>query len=172
MGGQFPKVDWRRLTCNNHSCPKWTFILQLALMERLATKDRLLKWGIIDSATCPLCDNMDESHNHLFFECSYSMRVWTKLLKWQSITRTVRRWQEEKSWATSNASGRSVQADIYRMCLAGAVYHIWLERNARVFSQGQKEDKALVKQIIQEVFVRASMNRKIAAKLAQMNYYP
>ncbi|XP_059309659.1 uncharacterized protein LOC132060717 [Lycium ferocissimum] len=141
-------------------------------MGRLSTKDRLPQWGTIDLAIFPLCDHIDESHNHLFFECSYSKRVWSKLLKWQNISKNVRRWQEEKSWATSNASSRSVQADIYKMCLAGAVYHIWLERDARVFSQGQKEDKGLVRQIIQEIFVCGSMTKKFATKLAQMNCYP
>lgn len=36
--GDYQKVEWRRLTCNNAACPKWIFILYLALQSRLLTQ--------------------------------------------------------------------------------------------------------------------------------------
>ncbi|XP_060182186.1 uncharacterized protein LOC132611836 [Lycium barbarum] len=118
-------------------------------MESLLTRDRLMKWGAIDSAGCPLCYHINECHDHLFFACSYSFGVWSKLLRLQSIHRTAKNWQEEKQWAATYATGRSVKAEIYWMCLAGAIYHVWLERNSRVFREGQMEERAMVRQIIQ-----------------------
>lgn len=41
MRGKYTKVPWRRLVCNNHSPPKWLFILNLTIEERLSTLDRL-----------------------------------------------------------------------------------------------------------------------------------
>lgn len=33
LKGQFDKVPQRRLICNNYGCPRWTFILYLAIQE-------------------------------------------------------------------------------------------------------------------------------------------
>ncbi|KAK4706643.1 hypothetical protein R3W88_033797 [Solanum pinnatisectum] len=162
MGDNIPKVNWRRLPCNDFGYPKWIFILQIAILERILTMDRLLQWGAIDSARCPLCDQANESHNHLFFERSYSGKVWSN----------VGTWQEEKHWATTYATGQNIRSEVYQMCLAGAVYHIWIERNARVFTQGQKEKGIMVRHIIQEIHVRGFVKSKIAKKLDTVNFYP
>ncbi|WMV43182.1 hypothetical protein MTR67_036567 [Solanum verrucosum] len=140
MGNVTPKVNWRRLICNNLGCPKWIFILQIAILEKLLTRDRLMQWGALDSASCSLRNQVNESHNHLFFECTYSGWIWSKLLQWQGISRGLCTWQEEKKWAITHATGHSIQAKIYG---------IWLERNSRVFFEGRKQ----VRQIIQEIHV-------------------
>ncbi|CAN4091829.1 unnamed protein product [Withania somnifera] len=152
MGDDLPRVNWRRLnTCNNLG----------SIKERLLTRDRLMQWGAIESARCLLYDQEDESHNHLFFLCSYSATVWSKMLQWQGIQRRASAWQEEKQWVTTHTKGQNVQAKIYQMCLAGVVYHIWRERNTRV-----------LRQIIQDIHVRGSMKIKLAKKLDTMNFYP
>ncbi|XP_059315759.1 uncharacterized protein LOC132066468 [Lycium ferocissimum] len=84
LRGHYPKVAWRRLVCNNRGSPRWTFILRLALCDRLQARTRLAKWGIIDDAKCPLCDGAPETVAHLFFECA---RIWQRLLRWQGIPR-------------------------------------------------------------------------------------
>lgn len=76
LRGEFQKVSWRRMMCNNYSCPKWIFVLQLVAHDRLYTKDRLSKWGIVQDLICPLCDSEDESIEHLFFRCAYSTELW------------------------------------------------------------------------------------------------
>lgn len=42
MRGDFPKVQWKKLVCNNFGSLKWIFILRLAAHGRLATRDRLM----------------------------------------------------------------------------------------------------------------------------------
>ncbi|XP_060178666.1 uncharacterized protein LOC132608897 [Lycium barbarum] len=48
LRGDYPKVVWRRLLCNNSGLPKWLFILYLALNRRLQTKDRIACWANLD----------------------------------------------------------------------------------------------------------------------------
>ncbi|KAI8559864.1 hypothetical protein RHMOL_Rhmol04G0208500 [Rhododendron molle] len=51
------------------------------MQGKLASKDRLLKWSVVDNATCVPCRNRAlESHNHLFFYCTFSRAVWKKIL--------------------------------------------------------------------------------------------
>ncbi|KAK6803693.1 hypothetical protein RDI58_001477 [Solanum bulbocastanum] len=66
----------------------------------------------------------------------------------------------------------NIRSEVYQMCLAGAVYHIWIERNVTVFTQGQKEEGIMVRHIIQEIHVRGFVKSKIAKKLDTMNFYP
>uniref|UniRef100_M1BXE2 Orf147a protein n=1 Tax=Solanum tuberosum TaxID=4113 RepID=M1BXE2_SOLTU len=69
----FPKVSWRKLVCNNFGAPKWLFIFRMAALERLYTKDRLTKWGIINNQDCPLCLTGRESMDHMIFICPYTL---------------------------------------------------------------------------------------------------
>lgn len=54
LRGDYPKVSWRRLICNNSGYPKWIFTLQLAALGRLYTRDRLAKWGVTTELICPV----------------------------------------------------------------------------------------------------------------------
>ncbi|XP_060170867.1 uncharacterized protein LOC132601823 [Lycium barbarum] len=99
--GDYPKVEWSRVVCNNQSCPKWVFITYLALKKRLYTRDWLDYWGIHTCLLCPLCEVEVERHQHLFFQCNYSTQVWQKLLAWQGCPRIARGWDEEIEWVTA-----------------------------------------------------------------------
>ncbi|XP_009788259.1 uncharacterized protein [Nicotiana sylvestris] len=76
LQGSFQKVSWRKIVCNNNGLPKCIFILRLALQDRLATKERLARWGLVEDAICSLCQRKDETIPHLFFECELSDDVW------------------------------------------------------------------------------------------------
>lgn len=93
-------------------------------------------------------------------------------MQWQGIQRHATTWREEIRSAITHATGQNIPATIYRMCLAGAVYHIWIERNSGVFLQGRKEEVTMVQNIIQEIHVRGSVKTKLAKKLDSMNFYP
>ncbi|GJX35552.1 hypothetical protein Tco_0247109 [Tanacetum coccineum] len=58
----------------------------LLLMRRsLKTQDKLRQWDVapttdITQVRCSLCGMQPDSHEHLFFQCSYSSKVWTLIL--------------------------------------------------------------------------------------------
>ncbi|XP_019264656.1 PREDICTED: uncharacterized protein LOC109242255 [Nicotiana attenuata] len=172
MRGEFTKVIWRRLICNNCSSPRWIFIMYIAVQNRLYTKDILMKWGSITSAECVLCEAVDESHDHLFFTCEYSSNVWEKVMKWAGIGRKARIWSEEISWASTYATGSKSDEAIYRMILAGAVYYLWQERNWRIFRKKKRKAEELVRMIVQDIHCRGSKWIKLEKKLQALNFYP
>ncbi|XP_016491274.1 uncharacterized protein LOC107810954 [Nicotiana tabacum] len=159
--GDCPKVEWRRLICSNHGAPRWTFILYLAIYKRLLTKDRVAQLISVDSLVCPLCNDRNESADHVFFSCHYSFAIWDKLLQWQGINRVSGEWKNEVDWAVKNSKGRSTGAIIYRMTLACGVYCIWHERNLRLFQQRSRPASALIRQVIQEVHYMLRLQRKL-----------
>lgn len=71
-----PRVDWCNLVWFSKAIPRHAFILWLA---RLSTKEKLILYGSIPSMSCLLCSLSLESHDHLFFQYSYSSRVWARL---------------------------------------------------------------------------------------------
>ncbi|XP_075108874.1 uncharacterized protein LOC142180713 [Nicotiana tabacum] len=80
MRDKHPKVQWRKLICNNQGYPKWLFILYLALQDRLYTKMRLKKWNMGYDTTCALCDSEEEDIQHLLFKCSATSQIWQQIL--------------------------------------------------------------------------------------------
>lgn len=119
--------------------PKWIFTLRLAILDRLATKERLARWGVVATdLLCPFCNQVTESLNHLFFQCCVSGAIWKKLLSWQGIHRNCLSRQEEITWAVKCCGVNSKGAAVYRIVLDADVYQLWIERNAVFFSKGKK----------------------------------
>ncbi|XP_059310635.1 uncharacterized protein LOC132061986 [Lycium ferocissimum] len=160
------------MVCNKYGAPKWIFILRLAAHERLYTRDRLVKWGLTKNPDCPLCQTGLETIGHLFFQCTYSATVWRELLKWQGIQRLPMEWTRELQWANEHAKGRNNKAEVYRMVMAASVYHLWIERNNRIFQQKTRAPAVLLRLIIHEVFYRGHLKARLAYRLEQLNFYP
>jgi hypothetical protein len=110
--------------------PKYNFILWLAVVGKLRTRDRL-HFLQLD----PLCVfyRVDkESHNHLFFSCLWTSRLWRMIKSWLHL---------HKRMSTINSaiyglpSSRSNTASrMRRVSLGILIYLIWEERNKRVFN--------------------------------------
>jgi hypothetical protein len=62
-------VQWANVVWEQWSLPRHSFSLWLAMLGKLRTKDRLL--FLSPDPICPLCQNADESHAHLFFNCHW-----------------------------------------------------------------------------------------------------
>lgn len=67
MRGELEVVTWIKLMWSNFGAPKYFFIMYLAVNRRLATKIRLAKWGLVESMTYPLCQDVDEDIEHLLY---------------------------------------------------------------------------------------------------------
>ncbi|KAK4381370.1 hypothetical protein Sango_2974900 [Sesamum angolense] len=67
-----PKVGWYSLLLGPCKIPKYSFVLWLAILEKLSTMDK--PWLSRLGGVCVLCGRAVETHEHLFFRCSYSRR--------------------------------------------------------------------------------------------------
>ncbi|PWA82932.1 reverse transcriptase domain, Reverse transcriptase zinc-binding domain protein [Artemisia annua] len=72
------KVMWSSFVWFSQCIPKHSFILWLAINDRLSTQERLLRWYPERQMTCTFCGNEPDSIKHLFFECTYSLNIWTR----------------------------------------------------------------------------------------------
>lgn len=70
--GSHPQVSWSKIVWHRTSIPKARFVFWLAMLNKLKTKDHLMKMGVTSDACCPLCCVDTDLVVHLFFKCSFS----------------------------------------------------------------------------------------------------
>jgi hypothetical protein len=122
-------VSWNRVVWEQWSLPKYSFILWLAVIGKLRTRDRL--WFIPSDPTCAFCRCEEESHAHLFFACSWTGCLWAKIKSWLRIGR--RRLTLNKSLHGLNSKRSNLEFRMRRVSLTITVYLIWEERKKWVF---------------------------------------
>lgn len=69
------EVVWHKL-----HVPRYVFIQWLSFHYRLSTRDRLHRFGLVQSTKCILCIAGEESQDHLLLHCPYSSYVLHKIL--------------------------------------------------------------------------------------------
>ncbi|KAL0287138.1 UNVERIFIED_CONTAM: hypothetical protein Sradi_7131200 [Sesamum radiatum] len=126
-----PTVDWSSLLVGSFHIPRHRFILWLAIQGRLSTTDK--PWLQHLGTGCVLCqEGHPESHEHLFFMCSFATRCIQAIRREISLPWPYHNWSIIR-WASARWRGRHVVNAAYRALLSSLVYHLWRERNLRVF---------------------------------------
>ncbi|KAK4384578.1 hypothetical protein Sango_3046200 [Sesamum angolense] len=128
-----PRVFWYVLLQGNFKIPRHGFILWMAILEKLSTMDK--PWVPRTENGCVLCGGLfDETHDHLFFKCSYSQRCLSILRRKIKFQWPFLAWQTGLIWASKRWRGTHLINAAFRATLAALVYHLWGERNNRKFS--------------------------------------
>ncbi|KAL0713700.1 hypothetical protein Bca4012_020678 [Brassica carinata] len=70
-------LGWSKVVWNSLGIPRHSFLSWLVTLNRCPTWDRLLNWGLTTDANCLLCNNPQESRDHLYFLCSFSSTILT-----------------------------------------------------------------------------------------------
>ncbi|XP_058198487.1 uncharacterized protein LOC131314007 [Rhododendron vialii] len=136
---KFPIQPRFKVIWGSHNVPRWSFILWLAALHRLSTKDRLRNWGMALDALCCLCQDEEESHHHLFFDCSYSTR--------------------------GNVSWDTFRFVSLKSTLTATVYGLWQERNSRIFCAKMKDHTQVATDIANGIRAFLSSRRNVKQSL-------
>jgi hypothetical protein len=89
----------------NMARPRALFIFWMACHCRLATKDRLQKFGVVVVLKCCFCHN-EESISHFFFRCTELGIIWQQVLRWLKVDHVPMEWYEELRWITTVSNGK------------------------------------------------------------------
>ncbi|XP_074315561.1 uncharacterized protein LOC141651762 [Silene latifolia] len=79
------EVDWHHIVWTKWSIPKHSFIAWLYYHQGFNTKEKLHRLGISQDNSCCICDQEEESIQHLFFQCQYSRRMIQRLQEWTGV---------------------------------------------------------------------------------------
>ncbi|CAH8280760.1 unnamed protein product, partial [Arabidopsis lyrata] len=129
-----PQVPWSEVVWFKEHVPRFSFITWLAMLARLPTRDRLRRWGMNIPASCVLCSNGEESHEHLFFRCQFSSEIWGCLAA-KFLPNPPGSLAAASSWIILHNQPHNAKIiTILKLLLQSAVYHLWKERNFRIFN--------------------------------------
>ncbi|KAM6569211.1 hypothetical protein CsatB_017196 [Cannabis sativa] len=134
-----PRVKWCKEVWARLNTPKHSVILWLAMLNRLKTKERLKKYGILLQDHCSLCDSNMENEQHLFFDCclsSYCLDEIKHWLDWKAINMSL---PQLVRWI-GTARVSKFKKLVLAAAIAAVVYRICQERNGVIW-HGNKVNK-------------------------------
>ncbi|GKE14228.1 reverse transcriptase domain, reverse transcriptase zinc-binding domain protein [Tanacetum coccineum] len=72
------KVTWYDMVWFAFGIHRHAFTLWMIVKHKLKTQDRACSWDVSANlgTLCSLCELQQDSHEHLFFECSFAQSVW------------------------------------------------------------------------------------------------
>ncbi|XP_071719592.1 uncharacterized protein [Rutidosis leptorrhynchoides] len=143
------QVVWHHVIWFKGFDPKHAFVLWLAVLNKLGTQDRLSKWYPYNVYRCVLCENSVDSVRHLFFQCSYSIKVWYGMKSKLIFKGIPDNLPEIVQRLSDYPFSCNIWNIINRMVLAASVYFLWHERNCRLF-RSEKRSEEEVCRLIQD----------------------
>ncbi|PWA56950.1 reverse transcriptase zinc-binding domain-containing protein [Artemisia annua] len=101
-----------------------------------------------------------DSHQHLFFSCNYSQKIWGKITQRLQMDCHKLGWNDIVKKFAECYNGKNIDSIVRRLCLAASVYHVWQERNKRLFS-GELRNEEEVYNLISEAVRLRLMSLKV-----------
>ncbi|KAL0293102.1 UNVERIFIED_CONTAM: hypothetical protein Sradi_6956800 [Sesamum radiatum] len=147
------RVEWHGLLQGRYKIPRHTFILWLAFLEKLSTSDKA--WLAHGDNGCVLCNGQSvETHEHLFFKCQYSRRCLNIIQREVRFHWPKEGWQQGITWASKRWRSPHLINAAFRALLAALVYHLWIERNNRKFTDTGSAAESVAKRVIEDIRLR------------------
>ncbi|CAN6343306.1 unnamed protein product [Urochloa humidicola] len=145
---------------------KVKFFVWLAANRRIWTADRRHRLGLQDWTACKLCDQEQESVEHLFITCPYTRAVWHAVLA--LLGPAYRQPSDQNSmlewWWQFRRGHCAVKQKGLDSIFMLVTWCVWKERNGRTFSNGTaRTESMLVEAIVQEGQLWASAGAKSLA---------
>ncbi|XP_022876955.1 uncharacterized protein LOC111395189 [Olea europaea var. sylvestris] len=131
---------------------------RFAIQGDIYTQTKLLRFGLVQSMRCVLCDCSVEDLNNLFFTCPFSERVWNTLHAKCNLPWVQRRWPDTLSWM-EQFRGKSLSSIVIQLMFAASIYAIWRERNSRTYGEAPKHEFAIIQDIIFSICARVNSCR-------------
>ncbi|GJR45485.1 RNA-directed DNA polymerase, eukaryota, reverse transcriptase zinc-binding domain protein [Tanacetum coccineum] len=137
---QHSKVDWHHIVWFSQCNPRHTFIMWLALHKRLQTHDVMAKWMTGTTFKCSLCKQTSDYVQHLFFQRSYSKKVWNDIKGKILLDSTTCEWSDMIGKIQNMHCKNNIKSILSKVGIAACVYNIWKERNLRTFQNITRDD--------------------------------
>lgn len=101
--------------------------------------------------SCAFCENQLDSSGHLFFECNFCKTVWRECAKHAGFNDLSNTWYNLIEDLTEKFRRKSIENEVGKLVLAATVYHLWKERNSRLFRKDFHEEKEIIRNILEDV---------------------
>jgi hypothetical protein len=132
------------------------FFMWLAMKGRCLTADNLQKRGWPHGDSCALCNNEEESCQHLLVDCQFTNRVWRMLRSWLGVSFSLPG-DEGEHLTEWWRQVRQLFQPSYRpafdtLCML-VCWMLWKERNLRIFEHKDCTAAQVYRAIRDEVLI-------------------
>ncbi|GJY51117.1 hypothetical protein Tco_0441964 [Tanacetum coccineum] len=100
---------------------------------------------------CLLCLSQPDSHDRLFFECTFSLQVWNHIKAFAGLPRISSSLDDIVDSIISISKRRSARGIIAKLVFATSAYFIWQERNGRLFKNQKRSPNLVIECITSKV---------------------
>ena len=152
------KVNWSHGIWFALNTPKYSFMAWLAILNRLATGDRIRQWNTQHTSSCVFCNDPMESRDHLFFVCKFSEEVWKGLTQKLLDMRYTCQWDQVIPLLLDQNRDKT-ELFIVRYVFQATLYAIWRERNQRKHGEEPMTPGQVIKMVDKNVRNRLSSIR-------------
>ncbi|GKD97992.1 putative reverse transcriptase domain-containing protein [Tanacetum coccineum] len=142
------EVSWYSIAWFSQAIPRHAFHMWLIMRRSLKTQDKMRPWDVgpdIDPSLmkCSLCDSLMDSHEHLFFECSFSSKVWLLIRHLAGMESVAPILEDIITWFLPIATKHSFNSIVGKLLFGAAAYYIWIERNNRLFKKSRRSPEEI-----------------------------
>ncbi|GJS52904.1 RNA-directed DNA polymerase, eukaryota, reverse transcriptase zinc-binding domain protein [Tanacetum coccineum] len=106
----------------------------------LRQNNEVEEWCDFEILLCLCCE---DSHENLFFQCSYSSKIWDKLQVKGMLKGSSNSLQMVVHNIAAKPFKNSIKGVLQRLMVSAVVYHVWKERNLRIFQNEVKTVEVL-----------------------------
>ncbi|XP_057442575.1 uncharacterized protein LOC130734247 [Lotus japonicus] len=114
---------------------------------RLQTQENMLRRGIIpigENTSCLFCHEVEETPNHLLFNCFFSYQVWTLCYRWLGALTAFPESSSLHFLQFGNEFRTLKQQGVMKTVWLAISWSVWLHRNKILFKNDQKDAAKVV----------------------------
>ena len=110
-----------------------------------------------------MCHQEPETCDHLFFGCAFAVSIWKEMLRNCGLERESLGWDGELRWASTKIRGKAMITTLLRVGWSAFIYHIWKERNCRLFQHKEETTLKILEDIMKVTWYRLAKLKKVEA---------
>ncbi|GKE97219.1 homeodomain-like protein, partial [Tanacetum coccineum] len=142
------QAAWSRIVWFSYNIPRHAFHLWLVMRRGLKTHDKMRQWDVrgdtdLNLLRCALCDNYPDSHTHLFFECTFSAKVWSYVRDLDGMDLIPPVLRDILLYLLPMGDKRTAKSFFGKLILSALAYFIWMKRNNRTFKNTRRSPEVI-----------------------------
>ncbi|XP_038993013.1 uncharacterized protein LOC120116661 [Hibiscus syriacus] len=152
-------VPWQKIVWFPMHIPKHSLISWMAFLDRLLTRERLNRIGLITDCKCIFYDDHLETRDHIFLLCPMATSIWKNVFSLSGLHFYPCPWDTFCARASTTWKGKSMLTLILKLSFNATIYLLWEERNKRMF-QGRSKNAQELFHDIRDIIGLHLSNRK------------
>jgi ribonuclease HI len=158
---QFQDLPWAKLIWNQAIPPSKSLMVWRLMHQKMPTDENLMIRGCALPSMCNLCNSHIESSFHIFFECSFAIRLWSWLAGCLNIT--IQFTCMEDMWKLCDLNWSPQSKVTITAAIINLLNSIWYARNQARFNNKIASWRSAISLIISNTSLSGNCTSKFSS---------